>query len=98
VNALIESLTGMDKMTDQVIVTDLLISAKSGVRNYSVALTEATSPEIRKILREQLNDAINTHEIISNYMTKKGYYYAYDLQEQYNVDMKVTDTALGLVK
>lgn len=95
-NALIESLTGMNKMSDQVIATDFLISAKSGVRNYSIALTETTSPEVRATLRRQLNDAIVTHGTISNYMMKKGYYHAYDLQEQFKVDMKITDTALNL--
>jgi similar to spore coat protein len=95
-NGLVEMLTGMDKLSDQVIATDFLIAAKSGVQNYSVALTETTSPAIRSTLKKQLNDAITTHETISNYMMKKGYYHAYDLQEQYKVDMKMTDTALTL--
>lgn len=97
-NGLIESLTGMSKMTDQVIATDFLISAKSGVQNYAVAITETTSPEVRVILKKQLQDAIATHEKISNYMMKKGYYNAYDMQEQYKVDMKTTDTALNLTE
>ena len=95
-NGLVEMLTGMDKLSDQVIATDFLIAAKSGVQNYSIALTEVTSPEIRSTLKKQLNDAINTHETISNYMMKKGYYHAYDLKEQYKVDMKMADTALTL--
>ena len=97
-NGLIESLTGMSKMTDQVIATDFLISAKSGVQNYAVAITETTSPEVRVILKKQLQDAIATHEKISNYMMKKGYYNAYDMQEQYKLDMKTTDTALNLTE
>jgi similar to spore coat protein len=95
-NSLIEKLTGLDKMSDQVIAIDFLISAKSAVRNYAIAITETTSPEVRAALRRQLNDAITTHETISNYMIKKGYYNAYDLHEQYKVDMKITDTALSL--
>jgi similar to spore coat protein len=95
-NGIVEMLTGMDKLSDQVIATDFLIAAKSGVQNYSIALTETTSPEIRSALKKQLNDAINTHETISNYMMKKGYYHAYDLQEQYKVDMQMADTALNL--
>lgn len=95
-NGLIETLTGMDKMTDQVIATDFLISAKSGVQNYAVAITETTSPEVRVILKKQLNDAISTHEKISNYMMEKGYYNAYDMEEQYKVDIETTDTALKL--
>jgi similar to spore coat protein len=95
-NAIIESLTGLNKMSDQVIATDFLISAKSAVRNYSIALTETTSQEVRTALRKQLGDAIATHETISNYMMKKGYYNAYDLQEQYKIDMQTTETALKL--
>jgi similar to spore coat protein len=95
-NSLIESLTGMDKMSDQVIATDFLISAKSGVRNYALALTESINPEVRIILKAQLKDAIETHEIITNYMMKHGYYHAYNLEEQFRVDMRTTETALNL--
>lgn len=95
-NAIIEALTGMNKMNDQVIATDFLVSAKSAVRNYSIALTETTSQEVRTVLRKQVGDAIATHEAISNYMMKKGFYNAYDLKEQYKVDMQVTETALKL--
>lgn len=95
-NAIIEALTGMDKMSDQVIAIDFLISAKSAVRNYSIAITETTSPKVREVLKRHLNDAIKTHEIISNYMMKNRFYHAYNLQEQFKVDMKATDTALSL--
>ena len=97
-NSIIESLTGMDKMSDQVIATDFLIAAKSGVRNYAIAITETTSPEVRIILKKQLKDAIRAHEKISNYMMENGYYYAYDMQEQFNVDMKTTKAALKLAE
>ncbi|WP_207725219.1 spore coat protein [Clostridium saccharobutylicum] len=85
-------------MTDQVIATDFLISAKSGVQNYAVAITETTSPEVRLVLRKQLEDAIVTHDKISNYMMEKGYYHAYNMQEQLKVDINTTDVALNLVK
>lgn len=95
-NAIIENLTGMNKLSDQVIATDFLIAAKSAVRNYSIALTETTSQEVRKVLRRQLGDSIATHETIADYMMKKGYYNAYNLQEQYKVDMQTTENALNL--
>lgn len=97
-NALIESLTGMNKMSDQVIATDFLIAAKSGVRNYAIALTETTNPEVRTILRKQLKDAINTHEKIFNYMMEKGYYNPYNMDQQFKVDMATTETALKLTE
>lgn len=97
-NSLIEKITGMDKMSDQVIAVDFLISAKSGIRNYAVALTEATSEEVRAALRRQLRDAIATHEAITDYMMRNGYYHAYNLEEQYKVDMQITETALNLAE
>lgn len=96
-NAIIEKLTGMDKMTDQVIATDFLISAKSAVRSYSIALTETTSKELRTVLRAQLGDAIASLDAISNYMINKGYNDVYDLNQQYKVDMQTTETALKLL-
>lgn len=96
-NAIMENITGLNKLSDQVIATDLLVSSKSAVRNYSIALTETTSQEVRTVLRKQLADAIAAHETIFNYMMKKGYYNAYDLQEQYKVDMQTTETALNLI-
>jgi similar to spore coat protein len=95
-NAIIEKLIGMDKMSDQVIATDFLVSIKSGIQNYAVAITETTTPQLRATLIKHLNDLITTHEAISKYMMDKGYYHAYDMQEQYKIDMKVTDTALSL--
>jgi similar to spore coat protein len=68
------------------------------VRNYSIALTEATSADLRNSLKKQLNDAIDTHERISDYMTDKGFYNAYDLQEQYKTDMQITNTAINLAE
>jgi similar to spore coat protein len=97
-NALIEMLTGMDKMSDQVIATDFLITAKTAIRNYSIAITEVASPEIKAALRRQLEDAIETHGVILDYMIRHGYYHVHDPQEQFKVDMKATETALSLTR
>lgn len=97
-NQLIQNMMGMGGMTDQVIATDFLISAKSGVRNYTVAITEAATPELREELREQLRTAIETHEKITNYMISKGFYHPHDLSEQLQVDLNVANTALNLAQ
>ncbi|MEH7179092.1 spore coat protein [Neobacillus vireti] len=97
-NNLIQNLMGMGGMTDQVIATDFLISAKAGVRNYAVAITETGTPELKAALREQLNTAIATHEKITNYMIAKGFYHPHDLADQLNVDLTVADTALKLAQ
>jgi similar to spore coat protein len=95
-NTIVENLTGMNTMTDQVIATDFLIAAKAAVNDYAIALTETATPDVRTVLRKQLNDAINTHERISNYMINKGWYHAYNVQEQIRLDMKNAETALNL--
>ncbi|MCL6571683.1 MAG: spore coat protein [Bacillus sp. (in: Bacteria)] len=95
-NQLIQKLMGMAGMTDQVIATDFLISAKAGVRNYAVAITETGTPELKAVLRDQLNTAIATHEKITNYMISKGYYHPHNLSEQLQVDLTVSDTAMDL--
>jgi similar to spore coat protein len=97
-NQLIQNLMGMGGMTDQVIATDFLISAKAGVRNYAVAITETGTPALKAALREQLNTAIATHEKITNYMIARGFYHPHDLTEQLQVDLTITDTALKLAQ
>ncbi len=94
----LQNMAGMGGMTDQVIATDFLISAKSGVINTAMAVTEAATPELRATLREQLSSAIDTHEKISNYMISKGYYHPHNLSEQLQVDIGATQTALNLAQ
>ena len=97
-NQLVQNIMGMGGMTDQVIATDFLISAKEGVRNYAVAITETATPELKDELREQLRAAISTHERISNYMISKGYYHPHELREQLVIDLTTTNTALNLAQ
>ena len=92
----LQNMAGMGGMTDQVIATDFLISAKSGVINTALAVTEAATPELRATLREQLSSAIDTHEKISHYMIAKGYYHPHDLSKQLQVDIDATQTAQNL--
>jgi len=95
---LLQNMMGMGGMTDQVIATDFLISAKAAVRNYTVAITETATPELRNALREQLRDAIQTHENITNYMVAKGYYHPHELGEQLQVDLTAANTATNLAQ
>jgi similar to spore coat protein len=95
-NEFIQNMMGMGGLTDQVIATDFLISAKAGIRNYAVAITETATPELKSALIAQLNDAIATHEKITNFMVERGFYHPHDLSEQLQVDLTVADTALNL--
>ncbi|WP_394554859.1 spore coat protein [Priestia aryabhattai] len=85
-------------LDDLAIATDLLLSAKSGVRTYAVALTETATPEVRKVLKKQLDETIELHEKIARYMIDNKMYDAYDIEEQVNHDLEKADKALGLAK
>lgn len=95
-NPILEYITGMGALTDQVIAMDLLINAKSGVRNYAMAVTECASPEIRAVLTKQLNEAIDAHERIATYMIERGLYQPFDIQEQLQLNLQHMQTALKM--
>ncbi|MDQ0228952.1 spore coat protein [Metabacillus malikii] len=95
-NDMMQNMSGMSAMTEQVVATDFLISAKSGVKNLAMAITETSTPEVRETLKQYLNDAIDTHEQIFNYMVNKGYYHPKDIAEQLNVDLNAAQTAMNL--
>lgn len=84
-------------LTDQVIASDLLICAKTSVKSYAAALTEASSPEVRDTLRRQLDDAINGHEKVAKFMEKKGWYKPFDINAQIRMDIQSCDQAISNV-
>lgn len=95
-NPIIENLTGTGAMTDQVVAADLLLSAKTGVRNYAIAVTEAATQEVRTVLHRQLQEAITTHEQVTQYMMERDWYNPYDVSKQFQLDIQNARTALNL--
>ncbi len=93
---MMQNMAGMDNLTEQVIATDFLLAAKTGIKNYAAALAETASPQVRDVLRRHFDVAVGTHERIANYMMAKGYYHAYNPQEQIKVDMNAADTVMNL--
>lgn len=83
---------------DMAIATDLLITSKAAVRNLAVAITETATPSVKKLLRRELDNAIDTHDKIAQYMIKNEMYHAYDLNEQMEHDLEKADIALNLAK
>ena len=68
------------------------------VHSYAVALTEAASPKVRKVLKSQLDTAIKTHQKIADYMIENEMYHPYDIDEQVEHDMKKSEIARNLVE
>ncbi|RNF39037.1 spore coat protein [Planococcus salinus] len=83
---------------DLVIATDLLVTAKAGVRNLAIAITETATPSVKKVLRRELDNAIDTHDKIAQYMIKNEMYHAYDIEEQVKHDLKKADMAIKTSK
>ncbi|GAA4719923.1 spore coat protein [Brevibacillus fulvus] len=94
-NSVMENMTGMNVMTDQVVAGDLLNAAKTGIKNYAVAISEAATPELRAVLRKQMDEEIAFHEKISSYMMQKGWYKPYDMNEQINVVLQAGKAAVN---
>lgn len=94
-NEFIQNITGMGNINDQVIATDLLNAAKSGVKMHAYAVTETATPELKAVLTQHLNNAINFHEQVVDYMVSQGLYHPYNIDEQINVDVTTAQTALN---
>lgn len=88
------TMTQTNVLNDQMIATDFLIGAKNAIKSYAMAITESATPEVRSTLKQHLNDAIELHEQISQYMINKGYYHPANVQEQLRIDMQAARQAL----
>lgn len=90
----VENAEGMPHLADGTIALDFLLSAKNGVINYAMALTEVTHPQVREILINQLRSALLLHREITDLMMKKGWLHPYNLSEQIQLDTTSSDMAL----
>jgi spore coat protein CotF len=84
---------GMPKLVDATMSLAFLLNAKSGVRNCAIALSESATPEVRTVLQNQLNTAINMHEKIYQLMVDKGWFYPQNLDKQFQMDIESSTTA-----
>lgn len=93
-----QELKGVKKLDDQAIATDLLLSAKAGVRSLAVAITETATPEVKKVLKRELDNAIDLHDKLAQYMIENEMYHAYNIEEQINHDLEKGKKALSLTE
>lgn len=87
---------GMSKTADASISLDFLLSIKNGIRNYSFAITEASTPELRKVLHKQMEQAIDLYGEAVDLMMSKGWLYPHDLGKQIELDLKAAEVAAGI--
>jgi similar to spore coat protein len=89
---------GMPKMADAMFALDFLMSAKNGVRNCAIALTEIVTPEARTLVRDQMEEAIALHEEISQLMISKGWLHPFNVKEQFLLDIKSAETTVQIAE
>ena len=89
---------GMPKMADSAIAMDFLTSIKTGIRYYAVAITETASPELRRILYNQMEKAIDLYTDVTELMLSKGWLYPHDTGKQVELDWKSADMALSIAE
>ncbi|SDH49037.1 spore coat protein F [Alteribacillus bidgolensis] len=67
---------------------DLLGLAKTTVRNYAIAITETATSQLRKVLKRQLNSAIDLHARVFRFMYQRSYYPSYNLEKLLQNDVQ----------
>jgi spore coat protein CotF len=90
----VENSEGFPELADSSFAMIYLIFVKNSIRSTAASLTEITTPELRHVLRTQLENMIDLQKEISEFMVKKGWLHPYDPQAQYEIDMKAVEAAL----
>ncbi|MED2967120.1 spore coat protein [Bacillus subtilis] len=54
-------------------ILDLLTIIKTSINKYTVAITEAENPRIRRALHDQLDTAVHLHDELSDLLLEKGW-------------------------
>lgn len=89
---------GMPDQSDSAIAMEFLITVKTGVRNYAIAITETTNPELRKTLKKQLKTAIELHNDLYQLMMEKEWFFPYDLPKQFEIDLRASELAIKIAE
>lgn len=92
----IQNFTNMIPLANQSAALEFLLTIKSGIRNYAIALTECATPEVRAVVRDQLFQALDMHEKLSNLMISKGWLHAYHPTEQFQLDIKSAEMTVNI--
>lgn len=84
---------GMPEKIDSVLALDLLMTVKEAIRNYAVALTETTSPELRTTLHNQMEAMIDYQTEVIQLMMDKKWFHPYQLDMQQTLDIQAAQNA-----
>jgi len=83
-----------NSLTDRTMATDLLFNTKSLIKNLAAALTETATVELRMFLKQELDQAIAYQEKVLHFVSDKGWYAPYNLEQQLQADLQYAAEAL----
>lgn len=92
----LENAEGMPGLVDSTLALDLLITVKSGIRNYGIALTEIADPESRRTIISLLEESIDFHAAVTQLMVDKGWFHPYNPTEQFQLDKIAAKAAMDI--
>lgn len=92
----VQNAEGMPALVDSSIALEFLLTVKTGIRNFAIALTEIADEETRNDIRTFLSDMIDLHAELTELMLTKGWLHPYDVDEQFKVDNISAETAIKI--
>lgn len=78
--SLINALLGSDitKMGNEVIANDMIAGSKAASQAYLNATLECATPELSRLFTKYMNQALETHEVVTDLAVQKGWYKPYE--------------------
>lgn len=85
-----------DKLEDKEVAQDMIKDSKFSISALSLAVSEAVNPELRQMLKQQLDQAVNEHFELADAAVNKGWYPAQDepieqLKRSYEKSQRLTE-------
>ncbi|AIF50354.1 spore coat protein [Pelosinus sp. UFO1] len=79
-------------LAEEEIAFDMFKDSKFAVNSLAQAIVEVAHPEVRKVLRRKLNNAIDQHYQLSDILTRKEWYQPYLAPgQQISQDIQMTN-------
>jgi len=85
-----------EKYASEMFAEDLLSASKTLIKMYAHAITETATSELREIFVKHLLSVIDWHTNIFNFISKKGQYSAYKINDLIQNDVKKAIDVLNM--
>ena len=82
------------KMGEKELLNDLLNQEKQLISSYTMAISEASCPNLRNVMMQQFNQCVSDQLAVFDQMSSRGYYPVKDAPDQDVQQAKQTMTQL----